>query len=101
MLCPQAAHIVPAGNWSYTKRSQVVKDAIADSQAKINQFLPGGINSYQNGFWAKAGHLGTHTDVYFMKMWELLKEASSKEDVLSALNELRRLAEGNEFVRKL
>jgi hypothetical protein len=87
----QAAHIVPAGDWARTARSLEVKSAIANSQAKVREFLPGGINSSYNGFWAKAGHLGTHTDRYFLKMWQVLQNANTENGVVSALSRLRGL----------
>jgi hypothetical protein len=94
----QAAHIVPAGNWANTNRSQIVKDAIAKSQAKINELLPQGINGYYNGFWAKSGHMGTHTDAYFKKMWDLLQTAKTENDVVSLLSQLRKMAESGFFI---
>jgi len=94
----QAAHIVPQGDWSAVKnRSQAVKKAIAASQAKVKEYLPGGIDSYYNGFWAKAGHMGTHKDAYFQTMWKLLRRAQSENEVVTALAKLRKLAENGEF----
>jgi hypothetical protein len=93
----QAAHIVPAGTWANSNRSQLVKDAIANSQAKVNEFLPEGINGYYNGFWSPSSHMGTHTDAYFTTMWKLLRNAKSENDVVSALSQLRQMAESGAF----
>ena len=90
-----AAHIVPSGNWASTNRLQIVKDAIANSQARVNSLLPGGINGYYNGFWTNdARQLGTHTDAYFITMWNLLQNAQSENEVVAALAELRQMAQG-------
>jgi hypothetical protein len=93
----QAAHIVPAGSWALTNRSEAVKNAIASSQAKVNKLLPGGINTYYNGFWAKAGHQATHTDTYFTKMWDLLRAAETENEVVAALSKLRQMAQSGAF----
>jgi hypothetical protein len=93
----QAAHIIPQGDWSNTHRSAQVREMIANSQAKVRELLPGGIDSYYNGFWAKPGHLGTHTDKYFETMWKLLKDARSENEVVSALDRLRKMAENGAF----
>jgi hypothetical protein len=93
----QAAHIVPAGNWAKTNRSPLVKDAIAKSQAKVNELLPGGINGHYNGFWAKSGHMGTHTDDYFLEMWRRLERVRTENELVTQLTELRRLAESGAF----
>ncbi len=85
-----AAHLVPAGNWQLSNRAQRVKDAISNSQRKINEFLPEGINGYYNGYWTKSPrHDGSHTDEYLLKMWDLLKDAKSENEVVSALNKLK------------
>ena len=94
----KAAHLVPAGNWSNTNRSQLVKDAIANAQAKLKALLLEGIDGYYNGFWAKqASHAGTHTDAYFVKMWELLKDAMTENEVVSALAQLRQMVQKGAF----
>ena len=93
----QAAHIVPAGDWSKTWRSQSVKDAIKASQQKIDDLLPGGINGHHNGFWAKAGHDGTHKDAYFLKMWDLLKTTQTEDEVVAAVGKLKQMAQNGAF----
>jgi hypothetical protein len=67
-------------------------------QAKVNEYLPGGINGYYNGFWTSdSRQLGTHTDAYFRKMWELLQGAKSENEVVSALNKLKQMAQSGAF----
>jgi hypothetical protein len=94
----QAAHIVPSGDWANTNRSDAVKEAIKKSQDKISELLgTGGINSWQNGFWAKAGHEGSHKDKYFLKMWEVLQHAKTPQDALAKLAYLRQLLQSGAY----
>jgi hypothetical protein len=56
-----------------------------------------GYETVSNGFWAKAGHMRTHTDAYFEKMWDLLKNARTENEAVSALSKLRQMAESGVF----
>ena len=91
----QAAHIVPVGRFLH--RSASVQKAIADSQAILNRF---GIkmNSSANGFWAKAGHLGSHSDKFFFEMGRILRSKTNKREVLDGLLQLKQMLQRGDFI---
>jgi Pretoxin HINT domain/A nuclease family of the HNH/ENDO VII superfamily with conserved AHH len=90
----QAAHIVPVGKFS--KRPKAVRDAIADSQAVLKKYDID-INSQANGFWAKAGHGGSHSNAYFLEMGRRLNRATNRREVEYELNALRQLLQSGAF----
>jgi Pretoxin HINT domain len=96
----QAAHIVPAGDWSQTKRSTAVKLAIAEAQELVNKIMgPGGLNSHINGFFAKAGHKGTHTDKFFRALPGALAGAKDPRTLKNKLDTLLVRIENGEFIK--
>lgn len=91
----QAAHIVPVGKW--TGRSAAVQAAVAKAQANMEKFGVG-LNSVSNGFWAKAGHMRSHTDKYLLAMGKIIGEAKSKRQLTDGLQDLRRMLERGDFL---
>jgi len=90
----QAAHIVPTGAW--TGRSAAVQNAVKLAQANMAKFGVG-LNSTPNGFWAKAGHMGSHTDRYLLAMGKIIGDAKSKRQLTDGLQDLRRMLERGDF----
>ncbi|EDL58363.1 putative large secreted protein [Gimesia maris DSM 8797] len=94
----QAAHIVPTNNFS--KRSQSVQNAIKTAQKKFNTYLGKKLRDTNiNGFWAKAGHAGTHTDEYFLELGKAFQSANSKDAVEKALTLMWKRIEAGEFIQ--
>ncbi len=91
----QAEHIVPVGKW--TGKSAAVQAAVAKAQANMEKFGVG-LNSVSNGFWAKAGHMGSHTDKYFLAMGKIIGDAKSKRQLTDGLQDLRRMLERGDFL---
>ena len=87
-LGAQAAHVVPVGLFS--KRAPAVQRAVSRAQ---NILTKHGIdlNNPVNGFWATAGHLGTHKDRYLVAMADRLKTADLRGGVYGVLSELQKL----------
>ena len=94
----QAAHIVPE---NIASRSAEVQDSIDRARAVIKRNLgDDGINSAVNGFKAKVGHMGTHTDNYLEDLGGILEQAEAeggKEGVINALADLRRSILNGDF----
>jgi hypothetical protein len=82
----QAAHVVPTG--AFSGRSASVQKAVRTAQAALES---GGIpkNSAPNGFFAPAGHTGTHTDAYLLRLGEMMADAVSSDTVRETLNAIR------------
>jgi hypothetical protein len=94
----QAGHIVPTRNFS--TRSKPVQDAIKLAQGKFDEFLgPAQRDTIINGFWAKAGHAGTHTDEFFLALGEAFKNVSTKEAAEIALKGIWKRIERGEFIK--
>jgi len=91
----QAGHIVPVGK--FTKRSAEVQKAIADSQAALARAGISLNKSWQNGFWAKTGHLGSHKDSYLLAMGNRLRGLTSKADVERGLLDLKNMLQNGVF----
>jgi hypothetical protein len=92
----QAAHVVPAG--AFTNRPQIVQNAIQVAQNAL-QSAGIGINSAANGFWAAAGHLGTHTNDFFIELGQVLGQAQLTGTVAEALSSIRLNAIAGAFLR--
>src|SRR5262245_44609904 len=87
----QAAHVVPSGDWSQSGRSAAVIQAVEDAQAALRSAGIAG-NSAPNGFWATAGHNGTHTDAYLLQLGERMNQAVANGTVAETLNAIRKEA---------
>ena len=82
----QAAHVVPTG--AFSNRSAEVQKALEDSR-RILASAGIDINSAANGFWATAGHGGTHTDKFFLDLGDKLRDAEIDGTVASTLEAIR------------
>jgi hypothetical protein len=93
----QAGHIVPTNVFS--NRSEEVQKAILTAQSKFNRYLGEELRDAAiNGFWAEAGHAGTHTDKFFLALGEAFKNVRSKKTAELALESLwERIIKG-EFI---
>ena len=95
----QAGHLVPTNN--FTKRNKAVQKAILGAQKKVDQYLGANLRDDTiNGFMAKAGHGGTHTDKFFTALGEAFKPVRSKKAARKALDDLWKRVEEGEFVKK-
>ena len=92
----QAAHVVPTGEFS--ARSPAVQQAINDARAALESAgIP--INSAENGFWATAGHNGTHTDAFFLQLGKRMNDAVAAGTVSETLNAIRSGAMRGAFIQ--
>jgi RHS repeat-associated protein len=97
----QAAHIVPTSAWAKAKISDAAKAGIKIAQNKFDKFLGAGArNSSINGFWAKAGHDGTHTNKFFEALGKAFSDVDSKESAEAALEAVRKRIEAGDFLKK-
>lgn len=93
----QAAHIVPTNN--FTRRSASVQKSIKTAQSKFDKYLGSSLrDTAMNGFWAKAGHAGTHTDEYFLALGKAFKNVSSEASAKKVLQSLWKRIEKGDFV---
>jgi hypothetical protein len=92
----QAAHIVPGG--AFSNRIDDVARAIKMAQDKMGEFLPGMRNTAINGFWATAGHLGTHTNKFFLAMGEAFRDVGSAQGARNALEGLMQQINAGDFL---
>ena len=94
----QAAHLIPTN--IFTNRSAAVQKAIRQAQEKFNTLLgEQNRNKAINGFWAKAGHLGTHKDRFFLEMGKAFRHVKDKKDMIKAMNNLKARVMNGEFVK--
>jgi len=94
----QAAHLVPTGNFS--KRTARVKEAIKFCQDKFNDVMGASMrNRAVNGFFAQSGHLGTHTDAFFLKMAKMMKNANTETKMVAVLDKLKKMALQKKFLK--
>ena len=84
-LGEQAAHAVPTGVFS--GRKPLVQQAVKGMQAILKRAKIG-INSAKNGFWAKAGHRGTHTNDFLIDLYKSLAKAEGKGKVAETLESI-------------
>ena len=91
----QAAHVVPTG--AFSNRLPIVREAIRDAKAALES---AGIklNSAANGFWATAGHAGTHTNKFFLKLGKMLKDAQGRGNVAETLDKIRQGVQSGTFI---
>jgi hypothetical protein len=82
----QAAHVVPTGTFS--NRPALVQTALNDARAALASDGIG-INSAPNGFWATAGHNGTHTNEFFLQLGARMNQAVVNGNVSQTLNAIR------------
>ncbi|PHQ33170.1 polymorphic toxin-type HINT domain-containing protein [Rhodopirellula bahusiensis] len=89
-----AAHIVPSEMFSWVKAAERLE------LQRIQKLLrdTGLSNSAINGFWARAGHLGTHKAKYITELVDEFQGVVSKPDAIDALNRLRGRILNGEFV---
>ena len=80
----QAAHIVPTG--AFTGRILQVQNAIKTAQKAIASI---GLNAAPNGFFATAGHNGTHTNAYFLELGRLMRNAMKDGNVAEVLANIK------------
>jgi hypothetical protein len=93
----QAAHIVPTN--SFSNRSDDVKKAIATAQEKFDKFLTSELrDTTVNGFWAEAGHAGTHTDKFFLALGQAFRGVNSERAANSALDAIWKRIKKGEFI---
>ena len=92
----QAGHIVPTNN--FKNRSKEVQSAIQTAQEKFNKYLgEDQRNAAINGFWAQAGHAGTHTDKFFLELGDAFSNVSSSKQAEATLNKMWKRIEQGEF----
>ncbi|WP_444957438.1 RHS repeat-associated core domain-containing protein [Microbulbifer sp. ZKSA002] len=92
----QAAHIIPTGGFS--NRSKQVQNAIIFAQKKFDQLLGEDFrDTALNGFWAKAGHNGTHSDKFFLELRSSLSNVKTEEQMVQALQELAKKIDEGKF----
>lgn len=83
----QAAHLIPTG--AFSNRADDVVRAIKNTQDKFDDFLdPKLRNTLINGFWAKPGHAGTHTNKFFREMGRLFEDVSDEPSAQRAMKSL-------------
>lgn len=82
----QAAHIVPTG--AFSRRADAVPKAVKAAQDALKS-AGIGINSALNGFFAKVGHNGTHTNSYLLKLAELMEQAMADGTVAELLSAIK------------
>ncbi len=93
----QAAHIVPTN--SFRNRSKAVQEAIATAQSKFDEFVgPLRRDTNINGFWAEAGHAGTHTDRYFLALGRAFENVNSAADGKRVIGNIWRRIRGGSFL---
>jgi hypothetical protein len=93
----QAAHLVPTNN--FTKRAADVQKAIKTAQAKFDKFLSPELRDKTiNGFWAEAGHAGTHTDKFFRELGKAFRGVNSEASANRALSSLWKRVERGDFL---
>jgi hypothetical protein len=76
-----------------------VQQAVRDAQKALAS-AGIDINSAGNGFWATAGHNGTHTDAYLKALGASLNEAVRTGTVRETLNAIRLQAIAGAFKKK-
>ncbi len=92
----QAGHIVPTNNFS--KRSAEVQKAIRTAQKKFDVYLGSNMRDNAiNGFWAGAGHAGTHSDKFFLALGQAFRGVKTKKQAEAALNSIWKRIEKGEF----
>ena len=82
----QAAHIVPTG--AFSRRPSDIVTGLVDAR-RIIRDAGIGINSAENGFFAVAGHNGTHTNDFFRSLIKGLRNAETDGTVSSFMAALR------------
>jgi len=93
----QAAHLVPTNN--FRTRSSAVRRAIRTAQRKFNRYLgSNNRNSPINGFWAEAGHAGTHTDRYFLALGRAFENVNSRSTARNAMRNMWRRVQRGSFL---
>jgi len=93
----QAGHIVPTN--VFTRRSAAVQKAITTAQTKFDKYLSEDLrDAVINGFWAEAGHAGTHTDKFFLELGKAFRGVKSKKSAEAALESLWKRIEFGEFL---
>ncbi len=92
-----AGHIVPTNVFS--TRSADVQKAISTVQDKFNKYLGEDLRDATiKGFWAEAGHAGTHKDKFFLELAKAFQGVKSKASAEAALEAIwNRIKEG-EFI---
>ena len=94
----QAAHIVPTNNFS--NRSQQVQGAIEIAQNKFNTYLGADLRDTSiNGFWALAGHAGTHTDAFFIDLGKSFSKVTSKQQAEKTLSKVWSNIEAGKYAK--
>jgi RHS repeat-associated protein len=94
----QAAHIVPTGGFS--NRSKAVQKAIKEVQGKFDEHIGSELrNTTINGFWAQAGHAGTHTDKFFLELQKAFKNVGNDKQARAALRKMWKRIEKGEFIK--
>jgi hypothetical protein len=82
----QAAHIVPTG--AFSNRPADIVSGLVEAR-KIIKDAGIGINTAENGFFALAGHNGTHTNDFFRTLIKGLKDAETTGTVKSYMATLK------------
>src|SRR5205814_1668846 len=82
----QAAHVVPTG--AFSGRSPRVQRAVQAAQHALAS-IPIDLNSAANGFFAKVGHLRTHTNDYLIYLGDTLVIAEANGTVAGTLAAIR------------
>ena len=82
-----AAHLIPTGAWS--NRRKPIRQIIANLQTMLNG-AGIDIDDAVNGFFTKSRrHLGTHTNDFFLHLWDKLGHlAGNRDEIISALGEI-------------
>jgi len=82
----QAAHLIPQG--AFSNRRYEVREAIRYTQKMFNDILsPKLRNEAINGFWATAGHNGTHTNRYFLFVETMFKKTETTFENIKGITE--------------
>jgi hypothetical protein len=55
-------------------------------------------DTHINGFWAQAGHAGTHTDEYFLELGKKFESVTSKAEAEKALESMWKKIEKGDFL---
>lgn len=95
----QAAHIIPTSD--FKNRTLAVQNAIKMARTKFDTHLGADArNTAINGFWAKTGHLGTHTNKFFLALGEASAGMMSEASTIKVMQNLAKRVDSGEFVKK-
>jgi len=94
----QAAHMIPTSTYANANYSDEVKLAIKGAQSKFDSLLGPSMRDRDiNGFFAPAGHLGTHTTKYFRELGNAVKRTGTPQQLANALDSLKARILSGEF----